>query len=115
MLTRGKRPFYIAIRTPEGCNKQELMGFKGVLGFTMMKSICCYEKFLYPSGVGSAIEYGLNHGLAPVAIVVKSPPGFQDILKHMCEFALWHRRGTNKSPVSKKKLRLKTYLCKIIR
>jgi hypothetical protein len=30
-----------------------------------------------PFGVGSAMEYDLNHGLKPVAIVVNSPPGFQ--------------------------------------
>jgi hypothetical protein len=26
-------------------------------------------------GAGSVIEYGLNHELKPVAVVVKSPPG----------------------------------------
>ena len=54
-----------------------------------------------PAGVGSAMEYGLNHGLKPVAIVVKSPPGIQDVLKHVC-ITLWHIRCTNKSPDSKK-------------
>ena len=28
-------------------------------------------------GAGSAIEYDLNHGLKPVAIVVNSPPGLK--------------------------------------
>ena len=36
------------------------------------------------------------------AIRPNSPPGFHNILKNMCELALWYIRLTNKSPDPKR-------------